>query len=297
MISYFGGPEGAGKSALMTRYARIHHLMGGHIWAFPGYELKNQRGRVISRLVMPEEVMSLVDDMQYIVLLIDEIQNFINHHYWQSKLADVLTYGAAAQRRKRQFVLLATGPQFNWLPPDLRGMFHVVFHCRDMRWRDKTLPRGERIAFVEQDMRGVLSGWPGSALPERIFWPSKYFQFYDTFSLVDPKYQNLRIKVKKDEVIVDSQGRVLDGDRYQTDPETMNRLIAQYSEQQEDKLTIQVNEVFRNFESKGLESIDSSLLWDIFNVKNHGQKTVIGKRIPENWKYRDFDKKYIKVVG
>lgn len=294
MISYFGGPEGAGKTALMTRYARIHHLLGGHIWAFPGYELKNQRGRVVSKLIMPEEVMGILNEMQYIVLIIDEIQNFMNHHYWYNKLTDILTYGAAAQRRKRQFVLLATGPQFDWLPKDLRGMFHVVFHCRDMRWRDKTLPRGERIAFVEQDMRGVLSGWAGFALPERIFWATRYFSYYDTFSLVDPKYQNLKIRVRKDEVLVDSSGNLLNADRYQTDPETMNRLIAKYTEQKEDKLAILVNEVFKNFEDKGLSIIDSSLLFDIFKADNRSMKQKIGERVPPNWSYRSYGRKYVK---
>ncbi len=211
MINYFGGPEGGGKTALMTRYCRIHHLLGGEIWAFPGYEHKNNRGRVVSQLVLPEDVMKLLDDMFYIVFVIDEIQNFMNHHSWQSKIVDILAYGAAAQRRKRQFVILATGPQFKWLPPDLRMMFHIIFNCEDRHWKDHSLPRGEQIKFTETDMRGVLSGKEGTTIPPRIFRPKPYFKFFDTFSLVDPKYQHLKLNIKKDEVFVDSEGNRLDG--------------------------------------------------------------------------------------
>lgn len=206
MITYFGGPEGAGKTALMTRYLRMHHLAGGEVWAFPGYELKNDRGRVVSRLIDPTEIMGLLDDMQYIVLVADEIQNFFNHHAWQNPLIDVLSYGALAQRRKREFGFMATGPFFETLPPDLRMYFHIKFSCIDKHWRDHAIPRGEQIRFTETDLRGVLSGRPGYTLPPRVFRPKRYFKYYDTFSLVDPKYQHLRVRIKKDTVLVDSQG-------------------------------------------------------------------------------------------
>lgn len=166
MINYFGGPEGAGKTALMTYYSRKHYLLGGEVWAFPGYELRNNAGRVVSKLINPSEIMNKLDDMQYVMIDIDEIQNFIHHHAWQSPLVDIIAYGAAAQRRKREFVLNVTGPQFSWLPPDLKMMFHLVFSCRDKHWRDKKTPRGQQIVFSITDNRGVLSGYPGYTTTE-----------------------------------------------------------------------------------------------------------------------------------
>ena len=225
MITHFGGPEGGGKTALMTLFCREHHLMGGEIWAFPGYEHKNQRGRVISKLIMPEQVMGKLDDMQYIVLVIDEIQNFMNHHAWYSKLVDIMAYGAAAQRRKREFVILSTGPIFDWLPKDLRMMYHVSVECRDVHWRQKEIPRGQQIAFTMTDERGVLSGYPGTIALEKLFYPKRVFPYFDTFSLVDPKYQHLRFKVQKDEVMVDSQGNLI----ADSDSETLNRYGEQFA--------------------------------------------------------------------
>lgn len=209
MIAYFGGPEGGGKTALMTKFCRIHHLAGGVIWAFPGYEHKNSRGRVVSDLILPEQVMGRLDDMQYIVIVIDEIQNFMQHHKWYSNLTDIMAYGAAAQRRKRQFVILATGPIFDWVPKDLRMMFHIVFECRDRHWREKYIPRGQQILFTIEDKRGVLSGYPGMKTREKRFFPKDVFPYYDTFSLVDPKYQFLKMNIQRDEVFLDSDGNVI----------------------------------------------------------------------------------------
>jgi len=210
MITYIGGPEGAGKTALMTRFCRLHHLLGGEIWAFPGYELMNLNNRVVSKLITPDQVMSKVDELTYILLVIDEIQNFMNHHAWQNPLIDVLTYGAFAQRRKRNFAVIATGPDFNHLPPDFKGRFHVNINCRDAHWANHDIPRGEKIEFVMIDLLGVLTGRPYTWGKPKTFFPKDFFKFYDTFSLVDPKYQHIRIQIQKEKILLDAEGHIVE---------------------------------------------------------------------------------------
>lgn len=212
MITFFEGPEGAGKTALMTKFCRYHHLKGGHIWAFPGYEHKNQSGNVISELINPIEIMGKIDELQYIVLCIDEMQNFMNHHAWQNPLIDVLAYGAMAQRRKREFVVLATGPSFDYLPPDLRYRFHCLVKCRDLHWGNHDIPRGERIEFLMIDLMGVLSGKPWTPQAPQIFYPKSVYKFYDTLEISDPKYQHMRISIRKDKTLVDSEGNIIEKD-------------------------------------------------------------------------------------
>lgn len=209
MIVFFAGPEGGGKTVLMTYHLRRHHLMGGEIWAFPGYEHKNQTGRVVSLLVYPEEVMGRLNEMDGVVVVIDEIQNFLNHHAWKTDLADFMAYGAAAQRRKRGFNILATGPELDWVPLDLRLMFHEVWHCRDRHWRHHGISRGSQIEFTITDRRGVLSGIIGATTRPKLFYPKKYYPYFDTFSLVDPKYLHHRVKVKKQTTVVDDNGNII----------------------------------------------------------------------------------------
>lgn len=209
MIALMVGIEGGGKTALITKYTRKHHLLGGEVWAFPGYELMNNRGRVVSKLVYPEEMVGKVRDMEYIVLVIDEIQNFLHHHYWQSPVVDTIA-NASAQRRKLKFNIFASSPEMDLIPPDMRRMFHVVIPCRDAHWRNKKIIEGTDIRFHVIDNRGRLSGYPGTRTREWSFNPHAYFPFYDTFSLADPKYQHRRYKVEGERVRIDSNGNIID---------------------------------------------------------------------------------------
>lgn len=148
---------------------------------------------------------------------------------------DVMAYGAAAQRRKREFAILATGPIFDWVPLDLRMMFHEVVHCRDKHWGDHETPRGQQIEFYRQDMRGVLSGKIGSTTKLQTFWPSKYFRYYDTLTLSDPKYLRSKFKIKKDMMIVDSSGREIEQNEDEYRPVPVQIAIARKIEELKEK--------------------------------------------------------------
>ncbi|OGO00995.1 MAG: hypothetical protein A2Y58_03220 [Chloroflexi bacterium RBG_13_51_52] len=277
MITYFGGPEGGGKTAMMTRYNRIHHVMGGECWAFPGYELLNERGRVVSKLVYPEEVMGLLNEIQYIVLSIDELQNFMHHHAWADKLVEIITYGAAAQRRKREFVILATGPIFDWVPHDLRQMFHEVVHCSDMHWKNHNIPRGQRIQFTRQDMRGVLSGRAGTMTRPSVFYPGKYFKYYETFSLVDPKYQFHKVRVKKEMVTIDSEGRIISQKQPGiSDPATLDRYIQNYETEHQDPLLVAARNVVLKLRANNITKVESDVVYRALGASN---RTVAGRAL------------------
>ena len=212
-IVYYSGPEGACKTVMMGRDCLNHYRLGGKIYAFPGFELKNNVGKVVSQLLMPEQWMDLLikEESDYIVA-IDEIANFINHHKWYNDLNDLITYGAAAQRRKRRMAILATGPIFEWLPPDFRYMFHEVVRLEDRHWKVKSIPRGYQAQFTREDRRGVLSGEIGRQTKPRIFLAKKYWRNVETYSLVDPRYQLKRYKYQRSNIVVDENGQVITPD-------------------------------------------------------------------------------------
>ena len=281
MIVYFCGPEGGGKTVMMTRECRIHHLLGGEIYAFPGYELKNNAGRVVSTTILPHQVLGILDDMQYIVLVIDEISNFMNHHTWYAKMVDIMTYGAAAQRRKRGFVILASGPIFEWLPADLRLMFHEVVNCSDRHWRYKNIPRGTKIEFYREDRRGVLSGNIGTRTKPRIFDPRPYFKYFETFSLVDPKYQFNKIRIQAEEILMDAKGNVLTGMQdVETNPAAIKAFMKQYEEQHPSKLREAVDSFLATILDKGITRIRRDVVWQYFNAEgNKSLKDAVGSII------------------
>lgn len=209
-IAYYSGPEGACKSVMMGRDCLYHHSCGGKVFSFPGFEVMNNRGKVISELLMPEEwILLLNEDESNYVVAIDEITNFINHHKWNSSFVDLITYGAAAQRRKRSMVILATGPIFEWLPPDLRYMFHEIIRMEDRHWKLKYIPVGEQAAFTREDRRGVLSGRIGRRTRPKLFYAKKYWKNINTYSIVDPRYQLSRYQFDRREVFVDADGNIV----------------------------------------------------------------------------------------
>jgi len=283
MIVYYSGPEGGCKTVFIAYEAHKHYELGGEVWAFPGFELYDDNGKTVSRTVQFWELPSLLDEMLYVVIVMDEIQNYMNHHNWYSKMIDWLAYGAAAQRRKRQFVILASGPIFGTLPRDLSFMFHEVVHCQDRHWRYKNIPRGQQCEFYREDRRGVLSGYIGSRTRPQIFWPGKYFKYYDTYSLTDPRAQFAKIKMQGREITIGPNGNIIEnnkGPQYSSDPATMEKYVNDYLVQQNsqsDKMIQQVRQALDSLKAKGLNRVKSSLIYEILGVKTHGEKWHLGQ--------------------
>lgn len=281
-LVYIDGVEGAGKTTLMTRELRYHHLCGGKIFALPGYELLNNRGRVVSEQLMPEEWIKLLKENIFdYAVAIDEIQNFLNKHNWQDKIVDLLAYGAAAQRRKRRFAIIATGPIFDWLPRDLREMFHEVVHMKDRHWKIKDIPRGEQFIVTREDRRGMLSGTPGTRARSQIFNGMKYRKFFNSFSIVDPDYQLRKVNIQREKILVDANGNEIIPNNAigESDPATLNKFLKDYQEKQEDTIGIRVKDFLQQLIDKGVDRIPRDIVWQYFGVENKSQKDVIGRAI------------------
>ena len=222
-IVYYGGVEGSGKTMMMTRDLWYHHRCGGKIYAFPGYELLNTKGNVVSKLLMPEQVINLMvsEEVGY-AIAIDEITNFMNKHHWQDQIVDLFTFGVAAQRRKKSMAILATGPIFEDAPKVLRNMFHEVVHLEDWHWKNRAIPPGVQSRFYRQDMRGMLSGQIGKCTRPRLFNTKRYWKHANTFSPVDPRYQLRRVRVLRKETLVDEDGNIIES------PENTAAMVEEY---------------------------------------------------------------------
>lgn len=265
-IVYYGGPEGACKTMMMTRDSWYHYRCGGTVYAFPGYELLNTKGEVVSKMIMPHQVMDLINSDEYgYIIDIDEIQNFLNKHKWYEDIVDLLTYGVAAQRRKRSIGILATGPIFGWVPKDLRDMFHLVVHLEDYHWKNKSIPRGVQAKIVREDRRGVLSGEIGRRTRPRLFNVKRYWRHANTYSIVDPKYQFSRVRIKRSTVTIDDNGNIIP----ESDKEASS-VFEQYSKQLQprsinDKSVI-VPKVFRVLAELADKNVHSMALAELGDI-------------------------------
>ena len=299
-IAYYSGPEGACKSVMMGRDCLYHHNCGGHVYAFPGFEVMDNKGTVISELLLPEEWVKLLNEAESsYVVAIDEIPNFLNHHKWNSDFVDLITYGAAAQRRKRSLVILATGPIFDWLPRDLKTMFHEVINMEDRHWKVKTIPRGEQAVFTREDRRGVLSGQIGRRTRPKVFYAKRYWRNIETYSIVDPRWQLNKIKFDKRKVNLDADGNVINPEFIgESDPATLDRLFQEYQSRIHSISNPMVDGLKYIIDKANGNPIDSEPLYEAMNVsgskKGKDKVGTIMRRM--NYEYQGWSKRYVPIT-
>lgn len=210
-ITGFIGPEGAGKTCLMTAYCHAHVKLGGKLFTFPGYQLTDGNGKVLSEEIKPEQWASLPEELNNTVIAIDEINNFFDAYRYNAVMAGLFT-SLQQQRRHRNLGLLFTIQNEQWLPPRMRQLTHYYIRCFDLYWSyhssDEPIERGNIISFTIEDCKGFQRGIPGFTIGPSYFHAKKYWPLYNTYAIVDifQKYQ--KIKIKQPEIIMDFREEV-----------------------------------------------------------------------------------------
>lgn len=212
------GPEGSGKTCLMTGLNMCLHDMGWLIYAFPGYHVL-KKGRVISKELNPEDWVSLPLDLRNIVINISEADtHFDSLESWTATAR--MMRNLAKQRRKRGLTILYDVQDWSWFNNRLRGLTHILFQCWDMFWStrqsENPKPRGTEIVVTPIDCKGFYTGRPWTpGLPMK-FNASKFWRNYDTYETTSPfdAASATKINIKKHGIdIVD--GKVLPSDASQ----------------------------------------------------------------------------------
>ncbi len=302
MIRYYAGVEGSGKTCMMTRDLYRHYLAGGRVLAFPGYELYGKtKKQVLSEPFMPEQILTLLDGTnvneirhQKIAIAMDEVLNFFNHHNWYNKICDIM-YVILAQRRKLGVVVTMTGPEFEKLPADIRGMVHEVVRCWDAHSFNRESPRGQVCKYYKEDKRGLLSNPRFRFSCKRKFYMKEWFKHYDTYAAVGALSQFLKIKIKGKEVVYDQFGKPIITSQ-ELDTNSMDGLIEQYRPK-EDPRVGQVEQVLSYLKNKGIVYADNDLLCGILKVPHLMGRNGIGSVLKELGAEYDRSKKVYDLSG
>lgn len=225
MIIFYEGMEGAGKSCMMAKDLYMHHIStGGEIWVFPGFELYGYEGEVkkdnrftISEVMQPEQIITLVQDeanysvirRRKVVLAIDEVGNFINHHNWYRRITDVIR-AIFDQRRKLGIAIAMTGPELRILPPDLERMVHLVVRLVDIHNIDHRYPREVCASVFMQDLRGMVSTPNHRFSYKGRFYYKPIHPYYDTYRVVSATSQFDKYEIVGRHLKVLPDGRIID---------------------------------------------------------------------------------------
>jgi len=209
MILGIIGPEGAGKSCLMTYFGLLHVARGGKLRAFPGFEITDGHNKVLSVPLEFEEWVTLPPELRDILIDIDEIGNFFGSDRYMAWI-NKLFAGVAGQRRHRNIGIHYTVQDWGELDPRIRRKTHVLVICKDLYWspwgKEQEVKRGELISATFFDVLGFFTGEPWSPGPQFLLRAKGIWQHYNSFSDVDIFAGMTKVKFKKPTITIDLTG-------------------------------------------------------------------------------------------
>jgi hypothetical protein len=206
----FLGPEGAGKTLMMTYFGLIHISREGDIRTFPGYEITDGHGNVLSTPLEMEEWVTLPPELRDCLIDVDEIQNFFGSDRWMSWV-NKLWANVVAQRRHRNLGVHYTVQDWEDLDPRVRKKTHVLAVCRDLYWsswgKDEGIGRGELVSVNFIDVKGFFTGTPWTPGPSQMVRAKEIWPYYDSYGEVDIWSGMTKVKFTKPEIGIDLTGK------------------------------------------------------------------------------------------
>ena len=206
MIQGITGPEGSGKTLIMSYFGLMHIARGGRLLAFPGYELSDGHGKVLSEPLDIEQWVTMPPELRDVLICIDEVQNFFNSRRHMSVL-NYLFANLAAQRRHRNIGVMYTVQDWGWLDDRIRWLTHVLIVCSDLYWsswgKEQGVGRGELISANFFDIKGFFTGKPWTPGPQFLLKAKEIWKCYNTYADVDMFSGLTKVEFKKPRITID----------------------------------------------------------------------------------------------
>jgi hypothetical protein len=221
MIIGIIGPEGAGKTCLMTYFGLLHMARGGEILTFPGYQITDGNNKVLSKPLEMDEWVTLPPNLRDVLIDIDEIQDFFGSDRFMSWI-NKLFASLVGQRRHRSLGIHYTAQDWGEVDPRIRRKTHLLVTCWDLYWsswgKEQEVKRGELISANFFDVKGFFTGKPWTPGPQFLLNAKPIWNHFDTYADVDIWSGMAKIEIKKPRITIDlteskeeSEGEVVQG--------------------------------------------------------------------------------------
>lgn len=233
MIIGLTGPEGGGKSTMMTFLALQHAVAGLPVLTFPGYEL-TWKGVALSKTIQVEDWIAMDDSAHKLLtnslLCIDELQNHFDKMSYGDVKTRMFSNGVGAQRRKMNMGIAFTVQDINWGYGRLAWLSHVLADCYDLFWspwgKQEGIERGELLRITFTDMKGFYTGEPMSPMGSIRLKGKPLREAFNSFKSTNV-YENIaRVKIKRPEVEVSFGDQTGGGDATEGESPKPNRAVS-----------------------------------------------------------------------
>ncbi len=215
-IRNYCGPDGSGKTAVMTADLIEHVVKGGVVYTFPNYELTDADGRAMSKPLNINDwldIPSLIKnegpngEPVHIAVVIDEAQEVLDAERSQTQFNRLSGYICASRRHLEGVMsLYLTCPNPDWVYYRVRWMTHLLTSCFDCRWtpwgKSMKLEEGKLVNTRTWDCKGVFTGRPWTELKEFNIRAELAWNYYETHHDVDifAGFNKVEVKGKKTKI-------------------------------------------------------------------------------------------------
>lgn len=212
-ITVIFGPEGSGKTSLMTWYVRQHDDLGGKTITLPGYQAYRDREQTqpICQEMTIEQMVRALEKFEDVLLVIDELDNYFDNAMWWSNFLK-LTAGIWGQRGHRNLGVICTVQFLQDVPAKLMRKVHFLIKLSDLYFQhqeDGPTEKGVSCSMALCDVQGFFNGQPGAWYPGQIFHPVSVRPFYNRSRIVDITQKFTKVNIKGATVNIDLEGNIL----------------------------------------------------------------------------------------
>lgn len=178
MILGFCGTVGSGKTLSMTEQAYRYHQQGLKIYANYGLSFEHE---VLTKKRF-NELIEDQEELQDCVILLDEIQIWLDSRASMGKKRRIITY-FLLQTRKRNVRLLYTTQFFHQIDKRLRDVSDIVVYCTNMTDKSSLVNDDKQIYLMRESYRPAEMG-ALDLIKREVIHANPLFKLYDTRQMV-----------------------------------------------------------------------------------------------------------------
>lgn len=207
------GPEGSGKTLGMTHFMMKRRKDACPLYTFPGYRVQDGRkdrptfGEPWSEDIDPAQALLIQNLPPRACIGISELPQFFDSMLFSTTTSRLFGQ-VGTQRRKLDLTIIYDAQNWLHVHPRIRWATHYLIVCKDQYYdpeqRADGRTRGQFINMTIWDVKGFSTGREWTCMGMVTLFAHHYWDYYDTFAVVDPSEGMMQFTTKKRRLVLDA---------------------------------------------------------------------------------------------